>query len=552
MHKSKYENNRFHSIDKEMNHHSVYIKDIYVLDMNCYFNQTKAVLIGWTLTGKKSYMGYTVEDLLKTLDNLKNEYKLTEYSDKCFYKDQVMIYTSNIAKVYGFLQDYVKDKDVFGTDLEIKQFTIKDYFIVSIVGGWTNQETNIGIYNDMKYIMDNIFVPNKNVYLTPYQYNRKLLKHFNKIPSVVPNDVVESIVWRGCYYGGAAFSKRNIPYLKKNIVEFDRKSAYLYEYFMPHMSGPMIPIDTNLWKNWTDNFEDTISFGLYKIKFTMNHRMLNIFNRNKEPWRLNTEYEITISLLSIDLKLFLQCANIIDITCLSLYKYEKDMLPKPIIDHIVKCFIDKETYKDDIHKTIANANYGSLCMELTHEQVKELNKKPYYSPMWGYEIAAYARQHLYDCGKNLDSWLYSDTDSIFCLDTPENRVQIDLYNEYMQKVIKKGCEFYNLDFKQLERLGLFKEEVKITDFIVKGIRTYAYMTVDGEFIQKASGMCEDAKNTFEDWISEDKDLDYGHRVVRTVKKDGYYEKTEKFYAEPNLNMSDDSMLTILLMGGEKW
>ena len=552
-HAKKYnEDNRFHCIDKEKRHHSVYIKDVYALELRCDYTKNKAELKDWSLVGPdKIYAGKTISDFMNTLCTLIDKYSLKEYSNTCFYKDQVMIYTENMAKALGILQDAFKvsSDSIFKDSTQIKQFTIFDYFVISMTGGWTDAEDVIDIYNDMTNVMNTVFIPNSRVYLTPYQYNRKRLKKLNVEPSVVPKNIGEHTFWRNAYYGGAAFSKRNITY-KMPIIEYDRKSAYLYEYFMPHMSGPLKEINTSEWKRWLDNFEVTNSVGTYSITFEMTHRLLNIFNSEKRPWQLNKEYTIKITLLSIDLKLFMQCADIKSITCTSLFEYEVSMLPKSVIDHIVQCYINKETYKDLLHKKIANANYGSLCMDLDKDKIKELKKKPYYSPMWGYEIAAYARQHLYDCGKNLQGWIYSDTDSIFCMKTPENEVIINEYNMYMQKVIKKACEYYDLNFESIKKIGLFKFETEITEMIVRGIRTYAYVDVEGNFVQKASGMCDDANNTISDWESDD-ELDYGTRVRKEVNEDGYFEYREKNYMEPNLNMSGAMLFSILKINQEE-
>lgn len=344
----------------------------------------------------------------------------------------------------------------------------------------------------------------------------------------MPEKFSEYELWKACYYGGAAFSKRNVLY-DEPIIEYDRKSAYLYEYFMPHMSGPLKLIDSNLWTQWIDNMNITNSLGRYKITFKMTHRMLNVYNRSTKPWKLDQEYTMTFTFLNTDLKIFMQCADIINIECLFLYEYKTSLLPKPVIDHIVNCFLDKEAYKDDLHKAIANANYGSLCMDLSHKKFNELKDHPYYCPMWGYEIAAYARKHLFECGSKLDGWIYSDTDSIFCRKTEANEVIINEYNDFMQKVIKRACEpdYYNLDFDKLKKLGLYKFETEITKMMIRGIKTYAYIDVEGNFVQKASGMCKDAKNTWEDWIDTDKKLDYGNRITKTVTDKGYFEDTDE-------------------------
>ena len=527
---------RFHCSDKKNCHHSVYRTDIFTLELKCNFINTKAELKYWNLLGPNGlYRGKTLTELRNKLYELIRKYDLKRLSDKCFYRDQILIYTDNILKAKGILQDEFIITEEFKNDRSIRSFTILDFFIIQEPEGWTDKTDISDMHECMTNVMNKYFRPNERVYLSPYQFNRKIVKKNNTEDCIMPETYSEyKTIWKPCYYGGAAFANRNILY-DEPIIEYDRKSAYLYEYFMPHMSGSLQLIDSNLWTQWIDNMNIANSLGRYKITFEIEHRFLNVYNRSKKDWKFETEYTETFTFLNTDLKIFLNSAKIKSIECLFLYEYKTSLLPKPVIDHIVNCFLDKETYKDDLHKAIANANYGSLCMDLTNEQFKKLKEHPWYCPMWGFEIAAYARKHLFECGSKLDGWIYSDTDSIFCRKTEKNEVIINEYNNFMQKVIKRACEpdYYNLDFDKLNKLGLYKFETEIKQMIIRGVKTYAYIDVEGNFIQKASGMCKDAKNTWKDWISNKK-LDYGNRITKTVTKDGYFEDKEDLNVDLNV------------------
>jgi len=533
--KKFYGTDRFHCTDKKFGHHSIYLYDVYTLDLNCKFINTKAELKSWTLKGPNNiYSGKTTKELRNRLYELIRNRNLKPHSDKCFYYDQILIYTDNILKAKGILQDEFVITEEFKDDRSIRSFTILDFFVIQDPSGWTDSTDIIDMHDDMTNVMNKYFRPNERVYISPYQYNRNMIRKKNTEDSIMPEYNEYNTIWKPCYYGGAAFSDRNILY-DEPIIEYDRKSAYLYEYFMPHMSGPLKEIDKNEWTRWIDNMEITNSLGRYKITFEIEHRFLNVYNRSKKDWKFETEYTETFTFLNTDLKIFLSGAKIKSIECLFLFEYKTSLLPKPVIDHIVGCFLDKETYKDDLHKTIANANYGSLCRDLTKKQFDELKKHPWYCPMWGFEIASYARKHLFECGSKLDGWIYSDTDSIFCRKTEHNEVVIKKYNDFMQEVIKRACEpdYYNLNFEKIKKLGLYKFETEIKQMIIRGVKTYAYIDVEGNFVQKASGMCKDAKNTWEDWISGKK-LDYGNRIKKTVTKDGYFEDKEDLNVDLNV------------------
>ena len=524
---------KFHSVDKKMGHHCEYLYTFFTLHFNCEYKNNDGLLISWVLKNNIDiHTGSTVKELIDLLKKFIKEYDLKSHSDKCFYKDQVLIYTDNVAKIYGFTQKYASDEFPNKT-VEIQSFNLLEYFVVCSYTSWVDKDCD-DIYKEMKYTMETKFIPNKRVFLTPYQYSRKIDKKA-KNKCIVPKSIPEFKYWFEAYYGGCTYIDNKGVY--ENLIEYDRKSAYLYEYFMPHMSGKLKKVDTNNWKQWIDFNKITNSIGTYQIKFKMKHKFINVYTDKK--FDFNVEYDQKFRFLNTDLKIFLQCVELIDIKCLDLFEYEVSNLPTSYIQHVANDFINKETYQDSLHKIIANSNYGSLCMhpslndlEAIHDKVNALNIDPYYCPMWGIEIASYARQHLFECGIKLKGWLYSDTDSIFCLNTVENIDVFNEYNNHMQKVIKIACEMFDLDFDKLYKLGLFIKKHEIERMVIRGIKTYAFITAD-KFVAAAAGSND--SNSIEDWFDLDKKLNYGQKVVKHLTDHSYFEDSV------NMNLESNSM-----------
>lgn len=511
---------RFYCMDKEWGHRSVYLKDVFTVNFECDYHDNDGFLTKWVLRGKKYYRkGTKVSEFIDTLKDLIEKYDLDYYTNKKsqyrngFYRDQVLIYTDNASKVYGFTQKYATN--VFKNKELVQNFILLDFFVVCDANCWIYDKEE-DIQKRMEDVMDKIFIPEKRVYTTPHQRSRKLDKK-SKCKCIFPEDIVEFNYWYSAYYGGVSYFKNMGIY--NDLIEYDRKSAYLYEYFMPHMSSPLKEANTKLWEELI--ISNTHTIGTYKIKFKMKHKFINVYKKKGE-YNFLEEFEETFTFLSIDLKMFLQCVELIDIECLSLFEYEVADLPEYYIKHIVNDFVNKEVNHNTLYKTIANANYGNLTRKLTNEKVRELkNDNPYYCPMWGFEITAYARQHLFEVGKKLEGWVYSDTDSIYCLNNSNNIKIIEDYNNYMQDVIRIACNKFNLNFDQVCKLGLFIKKNEIKSMVVRSLKTYAYITDDDKFVTKASGCT--GYNSKETWFDLSKKLDNGKRISKGFTDHSYYE-----------------------------
>lgn len=176
----------------------------------------------------------------------------------------------------------------------------------------------------------------------------------------------------------------------------------------------------------------------------------------------------------IDLDIINQCYKYEYITIHECYGFLKNYLPKPIIESILQLYQDKTTLKGVKGKEaeylkskgMLNSIYGMSVTDVVQkmntfdgcEWVKEepnfdeeiekynKNKKRFLYYPWGIFVTAYARRNLWlgivNFGKD---YVYSDTDSIKCLNYENHIPFIEKYNELITKKIETVLEYYGLD-----------------------------------------------------------------------------------------------------------
>ena len=159
--------------------------------------------------------------------------------------------------------------------------------------------------------------------------------------------------------------------------------------------------------------------------------------------------------------------------------YRKAYLPKEIITSIIKLYQDKTTLKGVKGKEqeylnskgLLNAIYGMMVTDIIRDTItytddlewgvtkckadKELEKynnsrRRFNFYAWGVWCTAYARRNLWtgiiEFGKD---YIYSDTDSIKCLNIKEHQRYIDEYNRICEIKLKAMCQYHKLDYSIL-------------------------------------------------------------------------------------------------------
>lgn len=204
------------------------------------------------------------------------------------------------------------------------------------------------------------------------------------------------------------------------------------------------------------------------------------------------------------------------------YIYKKDYLPKPIIESVLDFYNAKTTLKgvpgEEVNymlkKGMLNSIYGMMvtsiikslikCSESgdwTGEEVPDINeaidkynknKRRFLYYPWGVYVTAYARRNLFSGVLEFnEDYIYSDTDSIKCINIKDHMNYIKSYNKWITSQIRKCLEHYKLpldsasplNIKGVSKpLGVWDWETEGNPYIrfkTLGAKRYIYEQSDG-------------------------------------------------------------------------
>ena len=199
--------------------------------------------------------------------------------------------------------------------------------------------------------------------------------------------------------------------------------------------------------------------------------------------------------------------------------YEPGYMPREICTSIANLYAKKTTLKDkpstpehdyeheyQVNKGLLNSVYGmcvtAVCRdEITytdHWDKEEVNKdkqiekynnsrRRFLFYPWGVFITAYARRNLwYGIIEFGEDYIYSDTDSIKCINLKDHMDFVNRYNELCETKLRLMCEHYGLDYEKTllpktvdgveKPLGVYDHDHTYLAF--KALRAKAYMTYE--------------------------------------------------------------------------
>lgn len=206
---------------------------------------------------------------------------------------------------------------------------------------------------------------------------------------------------------------------------------------------------------------------------------------------------ISTSMTEIDWELYKKCYIWDKVEILHFEAAQRGELPDYIKKAAIELYIEKASLKKagikgpkyESAKTLVSNIFGCIVKKLQDDLVKgpEANwwadqLDNILKPQWGTYITAHARKVLVDMilklGKN---WLYSDTDSVFFIKTPETVRILEEYNIQQKMKNAEICKRYNLDFNLFDDLGCFDgDSLHIIHFKTLGPKCYMYMTTDDD------------------------------------------------------------------------
>lgn len=216
-------------------------------------------------------------------------------------------------------------------------------------------------------------------------------------------------------------------------------------------------------------------------------------------------------LTDIDYSIFKQCYSWDRIEFHELICYPKGYLPKPIIESVLNLYQNKTTLKGVkgkeveylLSKGMLNSTYGMTVTDIVKDEITydddwgtepvslddeiekyNTKKSRFLFYPWGVWVTAYARRNLWlGILAFKDDYIYSDTDSIKCLNYSKHTNFINAYNEMVQQKQKDTLNYYGLDTELLrpktvkgvsKPLGVWDYEGKYSRFKTLGAKRYMY------------------------------------------------------------------------------
>lgn len=228
------------------------------------------------------------------------------------------------------------------------------------------------------------------------------------------------------------------------------------------------------------------------------------------------------------------------------YIYKRDYLPKPIIESVLDFYKAKTTLKGVpgeeveymLKKSMLNSIYGMMVtsplkeiipfdgdtgewidedsqaptdfFEWEKEEIEKYNdnKRRFLFYPWGVFVTAYARRALYtgilDFGRD---YIYSDTDSIKCLNLDAHRDYIKRYDDYIIKSIDDCLIHYGINPEEsrpknikgeVKQIGVWDVETEgnpYTRFKTLGAKRYIYEQ-DGDIHITIAGVSKKLGKSF--------------------------------------------------------
>ena len=491
--------------DKKVGNFSNYVTEGYGLYIDSFTYEDAGYVREWKLSNTvREWTGKTIPELLDTLKSLKSQYDLKTTFKKgnkrdTEYRDLLVIYTDDLFKAKCFLYNYgLTDEFKFYIqildNIEIRECWYDDVDSAKDLAEWA------------QFMIDELFIPAKFFYITPNQVFRKTIQKVRKsvkctiAEQIYPKTHFDYLQLKKGYFGGILYSPFDFI-IYDNMLGLDIKSAYIYCMLIEqHCMSEQKEVNADNWEYYLSS-KTKASFGEYTIKYSAYKKetmaIISCYkNVDTHKCMTGEHVEDTFMLTNIDLKLFLDNVDVDYVKCNYLYEYDLDYLPAYVRDELVLDFCLKEEYskkygkkhpKTRVQKIKLNGGYGETVRKWSRTEYDEDRKDPNMAPQWGVWTTSYCKRLLIELATQLDGWYYSATDSIYCLDTPENRDALFNYNSRIRNNVKVFCDKFGYDYNALQDLGSFVIEKEIEQFRAFGPNQYMYTTTDGNTMIKASG-----------------------------------------------------------------
>lgn len=286
----------------------------------------------------------------------------------------------------------------------------------------------------------------------------------------------------GFTHAAARFSGK----VEKNVDSIDFTSSYPYvllsEQF-PMSSGRIVEIHSK------EEFKKYINMYccLFDVEFTnltpkfINENYISLsrcYQHEKavvNNGRVVSADKIVTTITDVDYTVIEKTYDWDSMTIYNFRVYNRGYLPTNFIKSILKLYSDKTTLKGVggkeveylVSKGMLNSCYGMTVTDIVRDEIiyfdewdtekadvesdiehynKSRNRFLFYP--WGVWVTAYARRNLWDGILAFgDDYIYSDTDSIKCLNIEKHFDYINEYNNTVKRKLQVAANYHKIDFE---------------------------------------------------------------------------------------------------------
>ena len=490
------------------------------------------------VVGYEKFLGNTLKELNDKLINLASELKGNEV---------YVIWTDKLPAIKGFFRYAITRQFPEGSEKHFLYITIYDHLEFRDYTLWnkelTSTMTNEWWNVEIKKLYKEVFIPEKNYWLTPTQpIKKRLMKECDDYicKEIYPKNITAYNFLRKFLYGGLVYCAYPKVEFNDDMILVDMTSAYIWGWLcQPHIIEKEYSVSPSRWKEFLYK-EDYATEGIYNIKFHCSttkikcYKDINGYHLNRDPIYESEEgyykglQHKVLCLNNIDLQIFLDlCDNVEEIECLSLSVAKVGKIPQDIAhvladEYLKKQILPKNSEARRVQKVKLLSMYGISILKCDKTDFSQKRKEAVVPPQWGIWTTSYVKRQIFNLGNKLEGWRYTDTDCILCKDTPENRKQIEYFNESIREKVKEACDYYNLDFDDMKHLGEFKLEYEINKMKAIATKEYMFTTKEGEFIVKAAGCDKQKLKEYDDLYDRDM-IPTGDRIQWEITDNSYYE-----------------------------
>ena len=265
--------------------------------------------------------------------------------------------------------------------------------------------------------------------------------------------------------------------------------------------------------------------------FIPSSRCLKLLQPILDNGKVVSAIECSMSLNEVDFKNFSRFYEWDSLGIKNFKYFYKGYLPKNLILSILNLYKTKTMLKNVegkekdymLSKGMLNSTYGMMVTDICKPELIYTEDNEYVSEecdyekalttynkssnrflfyYWGMYITSFAKYNLCDGIQEVGmDYLYSDTDSVKCLNYQKHNKWFDDYNKDVRRKLLDMCKFYKINPALIEPLdskgekqliGIWDKEFKensvsYLEFKTLGSKRYAYKKPDGKFSFTLSG-----------------------------------------------------------------